>query len=298
MNTAGLQNLLIPLHATHSAELPIICIPGAGASVTAFMELIDSIGGNRPIYGLQPLGLDLAHPPHTSVEAAAAQNLALLAAAGMTKPLHLVGHSHGGLVAFEMATRMQKRGLPVASLTVVDSEPPDLLAGEHPLTDVEIYREFVDVFEKTFDTSLGLADVTLSAGNEALFLRSLHEALVKARAIPGRSHPDMLRGSLVTFSAARRVKYCTAHRYTGPAGLVLVGEPGVPTDEDMRRRMNYVAQWKNYFQDIDVWHGPGHHFSILRQPHVDALAKWWIKNQAVHSRPAIAIESQACFGMN
>lgn len=53
------SNPLVPLHAPHSIECPVFCIPGAGASVTS-VEFVNALGEQWPIYGLQPRGIDIA----------------------------------------------------------------------------------------------------------------------------------------------------------------------------------------------------------------------------------------------
>src|ERR1700730_13091498 len=117
-------NPLMSLQATHSSESPLVCIPGAGASVTAFLEFVGELGNRWPAYGLQPRGVDPEEHPHGSVEAAALYNLNSLAQLDALGPIHLLGHSHGGLVAFDMALRLREQGRPVASITLIDSEPP------------------------------------------------------------------------------------------------------------------------------------------------------------------------------
>ena len=37
------SNPLVPLHAPHSIECPVFCIPGAGASVTSFVEFVNAL---------------------------------------------------------------------------------------------------------------------------------------------------------------------------------------------------------------------------------------------------------------
>ncbi|SRR6266567_4292746 len=53
------SNPLVPLHAPHSIECPVFCIPGAGASVTSFVEFVNALGEQWPVYGLQPRGIDM-----------------------------------------------------------------------------------------------------------------------------------------------------------------------------------------------------------------------------------------------
>ncbi len=87
----SLFNPLMPLHATNSNGVPLLCVPGAGASITSFMEFIDALGERWPVYGLQPRGINLAEPPHETVEDAALCNLNVLDQLNGDGRIHLLG---------------------------------------------------------------------------------------------------------------------------------------------------------------------------------------------------------------
>ncbi|HET8890586.1 MAG TPA: alpha/beta fold hydrolase [Candidatus Angelobacter sp.] len=275
------SNPLVPLHAPHSIECPVFCIPGAGASVTSFVEFVNALDEKLPIYGLQPRGIDIAEQPHESVEDAALYNLRALARFNLTRPIHLLGHSHGGLVAFEMALRLHEQGRSVASLTLIDTEPPDSI-GEAPrqISTAEILREFTEAFEDTFDKSLGIDPAVIASGQAEVFVNELNAALIKARVLPLRNNIAMLRGSLATFTAACNCKYIPGRCYANTLHLVLVG-PRPRSNrsismEDVREKWRiHAAKWRRHAAAVDIWYGPGHHFSILQSPQVYLLAKWW-----------------------
>ena len=264
---------LVPLHATQSREKPLVCLPGAGASVTTFVGLIDALGPRWPVYGVQPRGIDMVEPPHESIEGAATYALELVKMMLGDAPVHLLGHSHGGRVAFEMALMLQSQGRPVASLTLVDSEPPR--AERDVASDSQIYREFVGVFEKLFDKDFGMGDDVVTCGKPDVLLGAMHAALTAQGCLPNRSSPAMLEGPLAGFMAAKRCTYKPQDRFEGELRLVLVRDIDLPSDEDMKQRDEYAAKWRAHTRTVDLWHGPGHHFSILQAPHVQSLAAWW-----------------------
>ena len=273
------SNPLVPLHATRSFESPVFCIPGAGASVTSFVEFVNALGEKWPIYGLQPRGIDLGEQPHESVEDAALYNLDALERLNLTRPIHLVGHSHGGLVAFDMALRLHEQGRRVASLTLIDTEPPDS-SGEAPqqVSTAEIFREFTEAFEDTFGKSLDIDQAVIESGQAQLFLDELNAALIKARVPHFRNNTAMLHGSLATFTAACNSRYIPGRCYANTLHLVLVG-PRTNTRvsmDDVRKEWGiYGAKWRQHAAAVDIWYGPGHHFSILQTPHAHSLARWW-----------------------
>jgi arthrofactin-type cyclic lipopeptide synthetase C len=270
---------LVPLYAPHSMECPVFCIPGAGASVTSFVEFVNAVDGKWPIYGLQPRGIDIAEQPHESVEDAALYNLHALARFNPTRPIHLLGHSHGGLVAFEMALRLHEQGRSVASLTLIDTDPPDSI-GEAPrqVSTAEIFREFTEAFEDTFNKSLDIDQAVIASGQAQFFVDKLNAALIKARVLPLRNNTAMLHGSLETFTAACNCRYIPGRCYANTLHLVLVGPRSnrrVSIDDVKKKWEIYAAKWRQHAAAVNIWYGPGHHFSILQVPQVYLFAKWW-----------------------
>jgi len=79
------------------------------------------------IYGLQPRGLEGELVPQSTVLAAAESYLRAINEIYPKGPIHLVGHSFGGWVAFEMAKLLvdAETKCVIASLTILDSEAPD-----------------------------------------------------------------------------------------------------------------------------------------------------------------------------
>ena len=268
---------LISLDITGGSGIPLLCVPGAGASVTSFNELVGAFGRRWPTYGLQPRGIDPAEQPHSTVEAAALCNLQAVSGLIAAGPVHLLGHSHGGLVAYEMACRLQAQGRPVESLTIVDSEPPETSAGIiRDVTETEIFSKFVDAIRLTFERPLPLDHDVLAAGQVEPLLRHLHRAMVHAEILPARSIPEMLLGPLSTFAAALRSAYRPSAPCTARLQLVQVRDPKLDPAADRQQQRRHVEEWRRWAAEPEIWQGPGHHYSILRAPHVRALADWWL----------------------
>ncbi len=122
---------LLTINAIRHNKTPIICIPGAGASATGFVGLTEVLGDGWPVIGMQPRGMEGQLAPHSNVGAAAAAYLKALDATLPEGQVHLIGHSFGGWVALEMASRLQAHGR-VASLTLVDSEAPGSVWSPQP----------------------------------------------------------------------------------------------------------------------------------------------------------------------
>jgi arthrofactin-type cyclic lipopeptide synthetase C len=226
--------------------------------------------------------MDLAEAPHETVEEASLYNLRALTEFLSTQTVHLLGHSHGGLVAFEMAVRLHEQQRHVASVTLIDTEPPDPLEkGSHGINAAGIFREFIEVLEDNFDRTLDVDDAAIRSGDVQTFTCVLHAALVKYHLLPARSAPDVLRGPLAVFTAARRSIYLPNRRYPGTVHLALVSCHRL---DEHDKRTTYARKWRDQVAELNVWYGPGTHSSILQFPHAKSLAEWWMEARKADSR--------------
>lgn len=251
---------------------PLACIPGAGGNVVGFAALAGCLGGEWPVHGLQPRGVDGELLPHTSVSAAADGYLRAVRRSH-SGPVHLLGHSFGGWVAFEMAQRLRAAGEPVASLTIVDSEVPDgdpAIIEEHDACDAVL--RFIGIFEQQLDRSLEIDSDELRRRDEAERLALVHERLVRFGLMPRRSVPESICGAFRTFSACLRTTYAPAAPYEGAVRLILLRDTRLDETENLRQFAVAVAGWRRYAPNLTALTGRGNHMTGLQLPHVQGLA--------------------------
>jgi amino acid adenylation domain-containing protein len=103
---------------------PLVCVHGAGGHVLNMSAIARHVGPGRPFLGVQARGADGVSAPHASIEDMAAAYLAELRAVHPAGPYYLSGYCGGGLVAFEMARRLQDLGEEVAFLALIDTYRP------------------------------------------------------------------------------------------------------------------------------------------------------------------------------
>ncbi|MDO3509954.1 non-ribosomal peptide synthetase, partial [Ralstonia pseudosolanacearum] len=268
---------LLTIDAGSHRRESIVCIPGAGDGVVRFMHLAEALGGARPLYGMQPRGVDGWRVPHHTVEAAAAAYGRALDAGQVARGIHLIGHSFGGWVALEMALQLQAAGRAVASLTLLDCEAPGSEAGwlGRTYTATQVLAKFVEAVELALGRSLGIDPARLYAADEAEQWRLIHAGMVGAGLIPRRSQPGMLRGPIRTFGAALRTPYRPGRLYTGPVRLVLADDPALSREANEREQCRTVSELRGWAPDLVAWRGPGNHFSLLTPPYVQQVAAWW-----------------------
>ncbi|MBW3626364.1 MAG: alpha/beta fold hydrolase, partial [Actinobacteria bacterium] len=115
-------DVLLPLRSGGRLP-PLFCVHPLFGLAWPYAGLVQHLGGERPLYGLQARGLgDPAQLPG-SLDAMAADYLERVRAIQARGPYHLLGWSFGGLVAHTMATQLQAAGEDVGLLALVDAYP-------------------------------------------------------------------------------------------------------------------------------------------------------------------------------
>jgi thioesterase domain-containing protein len=266
---------LVTLRFGKGGGAPLFCVPGAGASATSFTELSGYLDPARPVHALQPRGVDGEMVPHSSVAAAAELYLRAVREVQPSGPVHLLGHSFGGWVVFEMALRLRGAGRPVGSLTILDTEVPDEDGAPIPESDGrEAFLKLVDVFEQVAERPLGIGPEEAASLDEAGRLGLLHERLVRLGLMPRRSNPGLLRGPFRTFATCLRTHYTPAGIYPDAVRLVLLADPACDEATNRRQFEETVRGWRRWAPGLVFSTGAGNHMTALKSPHVRSLASY------------------------
>ena len=199
---------------TKGARPPLFCVHPAIGLSWCYTGLLQHLGPDRPLYGVQAVGLAHPDPLPTTIEQAAATYLEHIRSVQPAGPYHLLGWSYGGLVAHAAATRLQREGEEVALLAILDAYP---VTGAH----VEILDEWdaidflIQVVDGTAESVKGLSLVSAIGAAMDLFRRQgsplavLDEHHIMAitdilnnnvRLMP-RFTPSVFRGPVTLFTA-------------------------------------------------------------------------------------------------
>ena len=103
---------------------PLFCIHAVWGNVFFYQKLVQYLGKNQPVYGLQAQGLDGKKPPLTSLTEMAAHYIQEIHTVQPNGPYHIGGFSFGGLLAFEIARQLQSQGQRIAMLAIFDTPAP------------------------------------------------------------------------------------------------------------------------------------------------------------------------------
>ncbi len=115
---------IVPIRAGGSKR-PLFYIASYQDSVLNFHALTPHLDAARPLYGIQPQGLDGDRPIHDTIEAMAAHYITEMKTVQPQGPYLLAGHCAGAWIAYEMARQLENGGESADFVGIVDSPPPN-----------------------------------------------------------------------------------------------------------------------------------------------------------------------------
>lgn len=265
--------MALPLKIGGPLRAPIVCIPGAGASVVGLLDLAQAAHPQATVYGMQPRGIDGVAPPCTAVETVAEVVVAQIAKLIPQGPLRLVGHSFGGWIAFETALRLRAAGRTVVSLDLLDSRTPGT---DHDLCESDelaVLLHWVALTELSAERPLGIDAGMLGPLPASARVRLVHQRMSEAGLLPSRSDPASILGALRMFAACMRTRYVPAGRYDGPLRVVHLRDPSLDAEGNDREALEMQAGWSRHALRVQLLCAEGNHMTGIRGEHARALAE-------------------------
>ncbi len=225
-----------------------------------YLQLVRLIEPGHPIYGLQPPFLEGFKQPGIGIAQMAAIYLEELNRVYPEGECHLVGTCAGGVVAYEMAQQLRKRGRRVALLGMIDSPcPPE--AG----TPVLSRRGYIAM--RLLSHAKTLLRMPIHEAFRYVWVRvRLVAAGLLVRSGGATRPPDWAKAQAST--ANRAAIYCyRAEPYDGRIDLFNAEEPYPTAAEDTR------PQWRKLAAESGIFTFPGCHADLLLEPSVLAVAE-------------------------
>jgi thioesterase domain-containing protein len=102
----------------------LIMVPGTGGRVEGFAPLATLLETSMSVFAIEARGLDGATEPDSDIEHLVDHYLSRIATVQADGPYFLLGHSYGGMVAFEMAQRLLAMNERIACLIFLDTVMP------------------------------------------------------------------------------------------------------------------------------------------------------------------------------
>ncbi|MEU2207253.1 MupA/Atu3671 family FMN-dependent luciferase-like monooxygenase [Streptomyces hygroscopicus] len=260
-------------------EVPVYLLPGAGGNLVYFHELVGALPERVAPYGLQPsFTQDIAAA--TLVPELAGQYLPLVLEAQSEGPYHLVGHSFGGHLAVELASRLRGLGKEVGLVGLVDTAAPLPERREHfeDWDQAAWLAALARVFGRVFKRELDLDETELRALPDAGQLDRLRRLLAEHRVLPPEFDDDaQLRGFVRAYLADQRSLYAPAEPHDLTLTFFRAAE--LHRDNMPPQALSWLLDdpargWGRFStRPVEVHETPGDHLSMLTTPHVDRLAE-------------------------
>jgi amino acid adenylation domain-containing protein len=259
---------------------PLVVIPGIVGVLHGYYDFAQAVGEFRPVYGLHGLSkqeLDIRH----TVESIAKLYVASLLDVWDRGPFHLLGHSYGGIIAFEMLRQLEQQGHRLGSLILVDADPLALKMKELSP------NAFVLRYMLRF---LRLDDVAMPETAEALEHADSERLAAVLRDLVARRDPDASLGYEQMDQWVRTIQsryvdgYAPAPYRPNADVLEIWAEHGAAM-----RRKDPSAMWHQVLQKSTVRAvAPGDHESVIGREHAARLAQMvneWIESRGGQGAP-------------
>jgi thioesterase domain-containing protein/acyl carrier protein len=243
---------------------PLFCVHPGATTVLAYIDLANYLGSEQPFYGLESLGLDEEQKPYARIEDMAAHYIAAIQSVQPQGPYRLAGWCFGGLVAFEMAQQLQARGEQVSFLGLLDAS-----TGLNVL-----FEEYQELDDAAFLVKLVAEEVSLSLDH----IRQLGPDEQLLYVIEQARQLNLIPPDLELAQARRLVQMLKSHIY---AGKIYIPQPyrGRVTlfrasEEAAADSQDLTLGWQELAAEgVDLHWVPGNHLNMVREPHVQVLAK-------------------------
>lgn len=243
-----------------SYEHPFFFVHPIGGNIICYKELAQNLGQEQPFYGLQSRGLDGEQEPFLQIEAMAAYYIQEMQTIQPEGPYFLGGWSMGAKVAFEMAQQLIAQDEKVELLVLLDEEA---------VTRVEKYVEEDDT---AYLMRLFAQDLIGLWGDDLPLLKHYLEKDFSGEqltnALQTELGPLQIQNLLKVFKNNFRAwQSYTPKTYPGRIILFEANEQST-ISEDTLWGWGSLAQ-----EGVEIHVVPGNHYTMIRQPHVQVLAK-------------------------
>ncbi|NET66088.1 MAG: amino acid adenylation domain-containing protein [Moorea sp. SIO1G6] len=266
-SSVNTQNPILVGIKTSGNQTPLFCIHPVGGNVLCYAELARHLAQDYPVYGLQSLGLDGQQQPLTSVEEMASHYIEAIKPIHSQGPLHLIGWSFGGVIAYEMAQQLQAKNEPVALLTLIDSYAPTLIRKPSEIDQAMIVNLLAQDLGGLYGQELDISHETLRQLEASQQVLHLFEQAKQQGIFPSDLEIEQMRSLWEVFQANLAANsYYQPQAYPGSVLLLNASQTSPAGLEDPTHGWGSLV-----LGDIQTHTITGDHFTIMKAPQVEGL---------------------------
>lgn len=240
-------------------ESPLFCVHPLGGNLFDYHTLSKILDIHRPIYGLQPRGIDGKQPPIERIEDMASYFIQSIKTIQPQGPYFITGYSFGGIVAFDIARQLTEQGEKIAFLGLVDIRCPVIAELSTPFREwieiqldrmqkMTIKEQFNYIYEKLFKpkSQVYRDEIVATLSDLDIFTPELVKVLDCNVQAAKEYQPQIFAGKATLFWSEHQNWYIKKHPTLGWGDLVTDG--------------------------LDIQRIPGDHITLMQEPHVRVLA--------------------------
>ncbi|KAF3885483.1 MULTISPECIES: non-ribosomal peptide synthetase [Nostocales] len=248
----------------YGSKAPLFLAHPLGGEVLCYRTLAMHLGKDRPVYGLQPQGLDGKQALYTQIEEMAAHYIKEIQMIQPKGPYYLGGYSFGGVVAFEMAQQLHKQGEKVAILAMLDTIRP---GSERRLSFRYRVLEHLENFSQE---GMVYLQHKLVGWRDWIGFHIQYK-YKKLMGIPEPSPKEDKHLEIMDANSKALNQY-TFQTY--PGCMTLLRTSDKHRDEATGMQYDPLFGWGELVQGgIDIQQIPGSHYTLLEEPHVGELVE-------------------------
>ncbi|BAZ09586.1 AMP-dependent synthetase and ligase [Calothrix sp. NIES-4071] len=276
VTNSKLPSYLVPLQP-YGTKPPFFCVHPLAGVVFPYYELARLIGSDQPFYALQSVGIDGLEQPLTRVEDMAVRYIEALRVVQPNGPYFVGGWSFGAYVALEIATQLEQQGQQVAKVVLLDTPPlsADKITNLFNLLTFFLTSSLPYIWPYVYDYFY-LRFATDKSHQEMDFWRLISflnpESIAKVMQQESR---------LMTFRQPilQRIMHVTQANCEALINYKLKLYPGRMTlfctnSQFANNGQNLTKGWLDLAaRGLDIYQILGHHFTLLKSPHVEVLAQ-------------------------
>ncbi len=278
-NVESMWDALVPMQKGSIEFPPVFCLPGAGGNILYMQSLIREMNHELSIYGLQPPGLDGITPVFESVESLAKHYIESIKKVYPVGPYRLIGHSFGGLVAFEIARHLERSGDIVGDVIILDTAAPHWFEPTGlDWSNAKWLTQVSSIADHQYGVELGLTQADFeSIDNKDSQLGLLLNRLIQQGIFPEGAQLEQLRGFMQVYQSNLQMDY-NPENQPNNLNVVVIRSTELQPDQLTDKKAIQIREerdlgWGKWLKnEPQVFDSPGDHLTMLNSQNVTALA--------------------------
>jgi thioesterase domain-containing protein len=274
------QKLLVTLQAKGNRP-PLFMMAPLGYNPLSYRSLSRYLGLEQPFYTLQPLPAEHLHlHPKITVEEIASEYLREIRGVQPEGPYQLGGWSSGGLMAFEVAQQLRRKGESVHVIALLDAWAP---GSRQAVSEIDDAALLVEIVKLAIADKGGSIDLSVEKMQGMSMQEQLNYAISRIREIAPASYhlnPEWLELQLQNIHLHQRAG--RKYRPFSYDGRMVLFRAAKTLPEDARTiakegidpvTLHYYGWNSLSTREVEVEIIPGYHFNIVLEPEVGTLAQ-------------------------